>query len=176
MPNTSPWVRKKRQSASFWFQCASVESRSPAGASSGPSRTISACSIAAIAHLVFGGLAVARHRARDPVRCPVDQLLGIDDRQAEHPDGLRSIGEPGRRLFAAGDNGFAAEPRADLCREIAHGQYLMAADIDRRGRRVAMCEATQRLRGGIALPDEIDMAEADVDRLALDDLGGDVVQ
>ena len=29
-----------------------------------------------------------------------------------------------------------------------------------------MREAAQRLRGGVALPDEVDMAEADVDRLA----------
>ena len=39
-----------------------------------------------------------------------------------------------------------------------------------------MGEAAQRLRRGIALPDEIDMAEADIDRRALEDLGRDVVQ
>src|SRR5258708_22222172 len=52
----------------------------------------------------------------------------------------------------------------------------MTADIDRRGWRLAMCEAAQRLRRRIALPDEIDMAEADIDRLALKYLGRDVVQ
>ena len=39
-----------------------------------------------------------------------------------------------------------------------------------------MSEATQCLRGSVALPDEIDVAEADVDGLALQHLAGDVVQ
>ena len=39
-----------------------------------------------------------------------------------------------------------------------------------------MRQTAQRLRGRIALPDEIDMAEADVDRLALQHLAGDIVQ
>ena len=76
----------------------------------------------------------------------------------------------------ADDDGLAAEPRAELCREIADAEDLVAADIDRRSRRVAMREAAQRLRRGVALPDEVDVAEADVDRLAVKDLCRDVVQ
>src|SRR6185369_17689557 len=101
MPNTTPWLRKNRQSASFWFQPASVDSTSPACASPIPSSTMSIGSIAAIAHLVFGGLAEVRHRSRHPVGGPADQLFSIYDRHAEQFHRLRRIGEPGRRLFRA---------------------------------------------------------------------------
>src|SRR5207253_5038342 len=84
--------------------------------------------------------------------------------------------EPGGRLLAADNDRLAAEPRAEFCREIAHAQNFVAADIDRRGRRLAMCEAAQRLYGRVALPDEIDLAEADVDCFALQDLCRDVMQ
>src|SRR6185369_15599066 len=134
MPNTTPWLRKNRQSASFWFQPASVDKTSPACASPTPSSTTSIGSIAAIAHLVFGGLAEARHRSRYPVGRPADELLGVDDRQAEQFHRLRGVGEPRRRLFLAGDHGSAAKPLAELCCEIAHGENFMPADIDRRGR------------------------------------------
>src|SRR5947199_3895473 len=123
-------------------------------------------SISTIAHLVLRGLSQTRHRPGNPVRGPSDQLIGIDDRQSKQFYGLRRVGEPRRRLLRAGDDGLAAETLAELRSEVAHGQNFMAADIDRRGRRVAMREAAQRLRRGIALPDEIDMAEADVDRRA----------
>src|SRR5258705_13180901 len=133
-------------------------------------------SVAAIAHLEFGGLAEAGHRAGDLVRRPGSQLLGIDDRQAEHFDSLRGVGEPGGRPLGPDNDRLAAEPRAELGCEIAYAKDLMTADIDRRRRRVAMGEATQRLGRGVALPDEVDMAEADVDRLAPEDLARDVVR
>src|SRR6478609_6712177 len=176
MPNTTPWLRKKRQSVSFWFQPASVDSAIPACASSTSSSTMPIGSVAAIAHLVFGGLAETWHRPRHPVGGPADELLGVDDRQAKQLHRLRGIGEPCRRFFLADNLRRAAEPLAEFCGEIAHGENLVAADIDRRGWRLAMRQAAQRLRGGVALPDEIDMAEADVDRLALQHLSGDVVQ
>src|SRR5260370_4610750 len=134
------------------------------------------CPVSAIAHLVFGGLAEAWHRARDPVCGPGDQSPGVDDRQAEQFCGLRGVGEPRRRLLRADDNRLAPEPRAEFCSEITHRQDFMAADIDRRGRRLAMREAAQRLRRRIALPDEIDVAEADIARLALKYLARHVVQ
>src|SRR5258708_29532143 len=133
------------------------------------------CSVSAIAHLVFGGLAEAWQRARDPVCGAGDESLGIDDRQAEHSYCLRGVGEPRGRLLRADDNRLAPEPRAEFCSEIAHRQDFMTADIDRRGWRLALVEAAQRLRRRIALPDEIDVAEADIDRLALKYLGRDVV-
>src|SRR4051794_37007798 len=176
MPNTTPWLRKNRQSASFWFQPVSVDSNSPADASSTSSSTMSIRSVAAIADLIFGGLAEARHRSRHPVGGPADQLLGIDDRQAEQFHRLRGIGQPRRRLFLADNDGRAAKTLAEFRGEIAHGENLVAADIDRRSRRLAMRQAAQRLRGSVALPDEIDMAEADIDRFALQHLAGDVVQ
>src|SRR5581483_9206758 len=98
------------------------------------------------------------------------------DREAEQLDGLRGVGEPGGRLLLADDDRRLAEQLAELRREIAHREDLMAADIDRRCRYVAMREAAQRLCRGIALPDEIDMAKADVDRRAREHLGCDVVQ
>src|SRR5260370_15321802 len=125
------------------------------------------CSVSAIAHLVFGGLAEAWHRARDPVCGPGDQSLGIDDRQTEHSYCLRGVGEPRRRLLRADDNRLAPEPRAEFCSEITHRQDFMAADIDRRGRRLAMREAAQRLRRRLALPDEIHVSHADIERRAL---------
>src|SRR5207237_9930725 len=109
-----PWLRKNRQSASFWFQPASVDNASPACASPTPSSTMSIGSIAAIAHLVFGGLAEARHRSRHPVGGPTDELLGIDDRQAEQFRRLRGSGEPGRRLLRADHGGSAAKRQAEL--------------------------------------------------------------
>src|SRR6185369_15415442 len=102
-------------------------------ASPTPSSTMSIGSVAAITHLVFGGLAEARHRPRHPVGGPTDQLLGIDDRQAEQLHRLRGIGQPRRRLFLADDHGCAAKTLAELCSEIAHGEDFMAADIDWRG-------------------------------------------
>src|SRR5689334_18925537 len=104
MPNTTPSRRKMRQSSSVWFQCASTDRTSPAIASSAPSLRMGGPSVAAIAHLVFGGLSEARHGAGYPVGGPGDQLLGVDDRQAEQPDRLRGIGEPRRRLLLAGQH------------------------------------------------------------------------
>src|SRR5262249_41162564 len=152
-PKTVPFVMKKRQSASFWFQCASVESRRPPAASRASSWTMANCSVSPIAHLVFGRLVEAWHRPGHPIRGPFDQLCGVDDRQAKQCHGLRRIGEPGGRLFLAGDDRSLAEQFAELGGEIAHGEDLVTADIDRRGRRVAMRETPQRLRGGVALPD-----------------------
>src|SRR5882757_4015753 len=121
-----PLLRKKRQSASFWFQRDSVESASAAGASARPSSTMEMCSVSAIAHLVFGGLAEARHRTRDPVRGPGDQLRGIDDRPAEQSLRLRGVGEPGGGFFLARYHRSAAETLAEPCGEIAHGQNFVA--------------------------------------------------
>src|SRR5258708_11889183 len=130
-PNTIPLLRKNRQSASFWFQCASVDSTSPAGASLTPSSTMETCSISAITDLVFGGLAEARHRPRDPVRGPADQLVGIDNRQTEQFYGLRCVGEPRRRFFLADDNGMTPKPLAELCGEIPHRQNFVPGNIHR---------------------------------------------
>src|SRR5512138_302093 len=127
MPNTTPLLRKNCQSASFWFQPASVDSTSPACASPAPSSTMSIFLVPTIAHLIFGGLAEAGHRSRDPVGGPTDQLLGVDDRQAEQSHRLRGVGQPSRRLFVAGDDGSAAEALAEFCREVAHGENFMAA-------------------------------------------------
>src|SRR5258708_15258453 len=99
------------------------------------------CSVSAIAHLVFGGLAEAWHRARDPVCGPGDQSLGIDDRQAEHSYCLRGVGEPRGRLLRADDNRLAPEPRAEFCSEIAHRQDFMTPVIDLRHWRLPICES-----------------------------------
>src|SRR5882757_4789148 len=125
-----PWLRKNRQSASLWFQCASLESASPADASSRLSSTIAGSSVAAIAHLVFGGLAEVRHRPRNPVGRPRNQLVGVDDRQPKQFHGLRGVGQPGGRLLLADDDRRTAEALAEFGGEIAHRQNLVTADID----------------------------------------------
>src|SRR5277367_81299 len=107
MPNTIPLVRKKRQSASFWFQCASLDSARPPAASVSASWSMERCSIAPIAHLIFGWLAEARHRARDPIGGPRDQLRGVHDRKAEQSDSPRRVGEPCGRLFLADEDRLA---------------------------------------------------------------------
>ena len=61
-------------------------------------------------------------------------------------------------------------------REIAHAEDFMAADIDRRSRRVAMRQAAQRHRIGIALPDHVDVAHAHVNWPPLEDFLADVQQ
>jgi len=66
-------------------------------------------SVSAIAHLVFGGLAEARHRPRHPVGGPCHELRGIDDRWAKQLHCLRGVGEPGGRLLLAHDNRCLAE-------------------------------------------------------------------
>src|SRR3569833_2263096 len=108
-----PFDRKNRQSSSCWFQRASVDSTSPAGASSRPRRAM-AISVAAIADLEIGGLAEARHVPLHPVSGPLDQLLGIDDRKAEQFDRQRRIGQPRRRLFLDDENGSLSEMLAEL--------------------------------------------------------------
>ena len=53
---------------------------------------------------------------------------------------------------------------------------LRAGDVDRRGRRRGVRQAAQRDRVGVALPDDVDMAHGEVDRLAVAHLAADVVQ
>src|ERR1700759_4417852 len=125
MPNTMPFSRKYRQSDSFWFQCASVDSASPPGTSPAPSWAMVRWSISPIAHLVFGGLAEARHRPRYPIGGPCDPLRGIDNRQAEKFYGLRCIGEPSGRLFLACYDRHLAKQLAEFRGEIAHREDLM---------------------------------------------------
>src|ERR1700743_270567 len=98
-------------------------------------------SVSPIAHLVFGGLAEARHRPRHPVGGPCDQLRGIDDRQAEQLDPLRGVSQPGGRHLLARYDRRLAQQLAELRGKVAYREDLVAADIDRRGRRVAMREA-----------------------------------
>src|SRR5689334_24935882 len=108
-----PCDRKNRQSSSFWFQRASVDSTSPAAASSTPRRAMAISSVAAIADLVFGRLAEARHVPLYPVGGPFDQLVGIDDGKAEQLDRLRRVGQPCCRLFLADQDGILTEMLAE---------------------------------------------------------------
>src|SRR5215468_5419942 len=119
---TMPFERKKRQSASFWFQRASVDRTSPAAASSRPSRAMMISSVSAIADLVLGWLAEARHVPRYPISGPLDQLLGVHDGQTEKFDRLRRVGQPGGRFLLADEDGLPPKTLAELGGKIAHGQ------------------------------------------------------
>src|SRR5438128_8437545 len=90
---TRPCARNTRQSAASWFQLASRASASTSPNSDGASDglTANASSEVAIAGIVVGVLAQARHAAGDPVRGPVDELAERHARRAEQPYRLRGV-------------------------------------------------------------------------------------
>src|SRR6266545_2119983 len=85
-----------RQSAGSWFQRASRTRAQASSNSDGASDCLTASrgSELAIAGIVMGVLAEARHTARDPIRGPIDQLAERHARIAEEPRGLRRVDEP----------------------------------------------------------------------------------
>src|SRR6187551_945343 len=113
----------KRQSATFWFQPASIESGHTASLSAGSIGVIDRTSVLAIAHLVVRRLVERGHVARQPVRRPFDHRaerhLGLPE-LLDHaagivdPAGRRGLPTEGRRL-AEELAEFAGEP-ADLDR------------------------------------------------------------
>src|SRR5215475_4227878 len=96
---------KMRQSAASWFQRASRTSAPTSSSSDGvsDSLTVSRGSEVAMARIVMGVLAEARHAACDPVRGPIDKLAERHARVTEEPRRLGGIDEPGVGRLDAGE-------------------------------------------------------------------------
>src|SRR2546429_698769 len=65
---------------------------------------------------------------------------------------------------------------AEFARQVAYGDDFGSAHVQGGYRRRAMAEQPERLLVGLALPDDVDVSHADVDRLAGEHLCRDVVQ
>src|SRR5262249_59015120 len=94
---------KMRKSAASWFQRASRTSAPTSSSSDEVSDflMVSRGSEVAMARIVMGVLAEARHAACDPVRGPIDELAERHARVTEEPRRLGGIGEPGLCPFRA---------------------------------------------------------------------------
>src|SRR2546429_6064824 len=81
---------KMRQSAASWFQRASRTSAPTSSSSDGVSNCLTASrgSEVAMAGIVMGVLAKARHPPRHPVGGPIDELAQRDARITEQAPGL----------------------------------------------------------------------------------------
>src|SRR3954447_25199434 len=172
MPQPRPMSSISRQSASFWFQPAACESAKQPAMCCGPSAT----SVLAVTRLEVRRLAEIGHAAGNPVGLPVEHGGERHARRTEKALGGSRVDQPGGRRLFASDGRLLAEALAEFLREGPHADYLGAAHVDWRGRRRAMREEAQRLLVRLALPEDVDVAHADVDRLAREHLGGDVVQ
>src|SRR5260221_4946521 len=97
---------KMRQSAASWFQRASRTSTPTSSSSDGVSDclTVSRGSEVAMAGIVMGVLAEARHAARNPVGGPIDEPAERYARITEQARGLGGIDEPSLGGFDAGED------------------------------------------------------------------------
>src|SRR6266480_6725110 len=131
-----------RQSAGSWFQRASRTSAPASSNSDGVSDclTVSPGSELAIAGIVMGALAEARHAARDPIRGPIDHLAERHARIAEEPRRLRGVDEPSLGPFDSRENGRLAQPLRERLSEPADAHRLRPTDIERTCRQRAVGE------------------------------------
>src|SRR5688572_24072488 len=171
MPQPWPNSSMRRQSASFWFQWAALESVRHPGRSASPS----GCSILSIPRFEVGRLAEARLAARDPVGHPIDHRLERHARLAEqHPRRARVDQPRALRLFAE-EGGATRKASAEFLGKAAHAHFR-AAEVDRRGGRGAVREKPQRLLVGITLPDDVCVAHVEGHGLALEYLERHVIK
>src|ERR671919_183740 len=91
MPQPLPISSMRRQSASFWFQLANLESARQPARCCGPS----GCSVLSIPCFEVRRLPQARLAARDPVRDPVDHRLERHPGRTEKAIRGGGINEPG---------------------------------------------------------------------------------
>src|SRR5262245_64067836 len=134
---------KMRQSAASWFQRAS-RSSAPTSSSSdvvSDSLTVSRGSEVAMAGIVMGVLAEARHAACDPVRGPIDERAERHARVTEEPRRFGGIDEPSVGRFDAGEDRRFAQALHERLRQGADGHRLRRADVERaRGTRAMAWE------------------------------------
>src|SRR6478609_3152966 len=175
---TRPRSVKMRQSAASWFQRASRTSVSTSSSSDAVKDGLMAnrSSKVAIARIVMSVLAEAWQAAADPVRGPIDQGQQRYAWITEQPRRLGGVDQPAFGGFDAGENRRLAEAMPERFCQPAHAHRLRAADIERARRHGAMAQRTQHHGIGIALPDHVDVARSEVDRLACEHACGDVVQ
>src|ERR1051326_4728944 len=133
-------------------------------------------SVDAITDLVMGRLTKTWPVMRHPFGHPVDHCYEAGAWRTEQTHRLRCIGQPRRRRFRADGTRLFPEARTEFLRQPPHRDGLWSRYIDRRRRRRHMAQAAQRQRIGVALPDYVDMAHGDVDRLIVAHLAGDVEQ
>src|SRR5262245_23734207 len=134
-----------RQSAGSWFQLASVTSALTSLSSEGarPDFTASRSSEIAIAGVVMGFFAQARHSAADPIGGPVDELDQWHARIAEQPRRLGRVDEPCFGRFAPDEERLLSQALPEAFGQPAHADGLGTADIERtRGHR-AMAKGPQ---------------------------------
>src|SRR3954452_2813662 len=170
-PQPPPMSSIRRQSASFWFQPAACDSAKQSAMCWAVSR-----SVLAVTRLEVRGLAKVGHATRDPIGLPIEHRGERHARRAKQALRRRRVDQPGARRLFAGDGDLLAEALAEFLREGTHADHLGAAHVDRRCRRRAMREEAQRLLVRLALPEDVDVAHGDVDRLAGEYFGGNVVQ
>src|ERR671921_97398 len=102
-----------RQSASFWFQPAELESARQPPRCSTPNR----CSVLPVTRLEVRGLAKARLAAAHPVRHPVDHRLERNARRPEQPGGLGGVHQPGGLRFFPEKSWIFREALTELLRQ-----------------------------------------------------------
>src|SRR5476649_2355680 len=127
-PKPRPAPSMKRQSTTFWFHPASMESGQTASASCG-----SMSSILTIAHLVVRRLVQGRHVARQPVGGPFDHARQRHAGRPEFLDHAARIVEPAGRRGGAGELWDFAQKLAELRGQPAYFDRLRTGDVDRRG-------------------------------------------
>src|SRR3954451_13564794 len=175
---TRPRSVKIRQSAVSWFQRASRTSVSTSSSSDAVKDGLMAnrSSEVAIARTVVSVLAEAWQPAADPVRGPIDEGHQRYAWITEQPRRLGGVDEPAFGGFDASENRRLAQALPERFCQPAHAHGLRAADIERARRHGAMTQRAQHYGIGIALPDDVDVARSEVDRLACEHARGDVVQ
>src|SRR6476620_12411964 len=175
---TRPRSVKMRQSAASWFQRASRTSVSTSSSSDAVKDGLMAnrSSEVAIARIVMSVLAEARQAAADPVRGPIDEGQQRDAWITEQPRRLGGVDQPAFGGFDAGEYRWLAQALAKRFRQPAYAHRLRPADIERARRHGAMTQRAQHHCIGIALPDHVDVAGRQIDRLGGEHARGDVVQ
>src|ERR1700722_11630990 len=133
----------------------------------------SECAIAAI---VMRFLAEAAHPPADPVGDPVDHPTKRNGRIAEQSMGLGRIGKPAYRRLASREVRRLAKTYPESFGEGADAHCFGAADIQRLGWRCTIAKRAEHYAVGVALPDDVGVADGDIDFAVRQDFLRDVVQ
>src|SRR5689334_15550077 len=128
----------------------------------------------AVPGLEAGRLAERRAPAVDPVGDPAKESIGPDARRAEEPASERTVAEQRARRFGPLVGDTPAEEAAELFTDLPDAEDLGAGDVDDEGRARRVAERGEADRARVGLPDDIDVAHAQVDGVARRDHEGEV--